>query len=468
MKKLLLASTFIFWPVLAIAQSDLYFPRIFTQQDRQSTGFAIVNYGPANAVVTFTLYGADGSLQASASRTIPLRGQFAQLGSEIFPGATGSGWVHVTSSAPGLQGFWLGGDFVNLTRGDGANSAPLAQDQVFPYTPIVSELSIANPNPTTIAVTIKAYNDTGVEVGSNIRNIPARGISQLEVGSIVQTGSLAYMRVTSSAGPFLSTLVLRGISSLDNAVHNGIDVTTASEVSTTLVFPHFIDGPLGGLNYRSIMAIVSLTANRPLTVRFEFFPEAGGPPIQSEEFLSPQSQLKGIGSDFFTYTQFGFQNGYVRVTADGPIAGIVEYGTSGDAGEAIVPAQLTPYTGLMFAHIADLFPWFTGIAFQNPSTTAANVEVYAMNPNGTLIGGAANVPTARFTLAAGAKTAKLLSELIPQTQSRSADGGFVFVRTTNGVGIYAIQLFFTRDLKILANITGGGLLPGLTYTPPNP
>jgi hypothetical protein len=467
MKKLLLASTLIFWPALAIAQSNLYFPRIFTQQDRQSTGFAIVNPGSADALVTFTLYGADGSLQASANRTIPLRGQFAQLGSEIFAGATGSGWVHVSSGSPGLQGFWLGGDFINLTRGDGAASAPLATDQVFPYVPVVSELSIANPNPNTISITIKAYNDTGVEIGQNIRNVPARGISQLEVTSIVQTGTLAYMRITSST-PFVSTLVLRGISSLDNAVHNGIDAASASESATTLVFPHFVDGPLGGLNYASIIAIVSLSASRPLTVRFQFYPESGGPPIESEQYLAPQSQRKGIGSDFFTYTQFGFQNGHVRVTADGPIAGIVEYGTSGDAGEAIVPAQLTPQTALLFAHIADLFPWFTGIAFQNPSSAAANVEVYAMNPNGTLIGGAANVATARFTLAAGAKTAKLLSELIPQTQTRTADGGFVFVRTTNGVPIHAMQLFFTRDLKILANISGGGLPAGLTYTPPNP
>jgi hypothetical protein len=121
---------------------------------------------------------------------------------------------------------------------------------------------------------------------------------------------------------------------------------------------------------------------------------------------------------------------------------------------------------MIFAHIADLQPWYTGMALQNPSSTAATVEVFAINPDGTLIGGAANVPSARFVLMPGAKIAKLLSELIPQTQSRLNDGGFVFIRTTNGVPIHAIQLVFTRNQKILANISAIPLPPELNYTPP--
>jgi hypothetical protein len=467
MKRLLPAVAFIFWPVFAIAQSTLDFPRLFTQQDRQSTGFAIVNPGPTAAAVTFTLYAANGSIIATADRIISQRGQFAQLGSELFPTATASGWVEVTSGASGLQGFWIGGDFVNLTRGDGAAAAPLSAEQVFPWVPVLNELNIANPNASPISVTIRAFNETGVEVGTNTRTITAKGISQLDVRSVVQTGILSYVRI-SGAVPFASAIVMRAAASLDNAVHNGIDVSSASQLATTLIFPHFIDGLQGGLNYASILAIVNLSFSRPLTVRFQFFPESGDPPVESEHFLSPGSVLKGIGYDFFAYTQFGFQNGYVRVTADGPIAGVIDYGASDEGGEAIVAAQLNPQTSVLFAHIADLFPWFTGIAFQNPSNAAASIEVFAMNPDGTLIGGAANVPAARFMLPAGAKTAKLLSELVPQTQTRTGDGGFVFVRTTNAVPIHAIQLFFTRNLKILANISGGGLPAGVTYVPPNP
>jgi hypothetical protein len=464
LKKLLSASAFILWPVFALGQSTLNFPRLFTQQDRQSTGFAIVNPGTTDAVVTFTLYGADGATVATATRTIPRGGQFAQLGSELF-GATTSGWVQMTSNASGLQGFWIGGDFVNLTRADGATSAALSMDQVFPYVPTVAtQLHIANPNGFAISITIRAFSDSGGEVGTHTRLVAAKAVVQLEVSSIVPTGGIAYMRV-SGTSLFASLTVLQGTSSADNAVQNGLD---ASTLATTLVFPHFIDGALANYDYQSIITVVNLST-RVVNIHFQFSFESGGASLDSPDFaLLPQSTIKGTATDFFVFPQFGFRTGYVKVTADGPIAGVVDYGALPDGGEAVVPAQVIPQTSLLFAHIADLSPWYTGLALQNPSNSVANIEVFAMNPNGTLIGGAANVPTARLTLAAGGKTAKLLSELIPQTQTRSGDGGFVFIRTTNGVPIHAIQLLFTRNLKILANISALPLPAGFTYTPPNP
>src|SRR5262245_21876616 len=120
MKKLLLMGAFIFWPVFASGQSFLYFPRIFTPQDLQSTGFAVLNPGATNATVTFALYGNEGLLLATASRTVNARNQLARLGSELFPSTPGSGWVEVSSTVSGLQGFWLSGDFMNLNRADGA------------------------------------------------------------------------------------------------------------------------------------------------------------------------------------------------------------------------------------------------------------------------------------------------------------------------------------------------------------
>ena len=71
------------------------------------------------------------------------------------------------------------------------------------------------------------------------------------------------------------------------------------------------------------------------------------------------------------------------------------------------------------------------------------VEVYAMTPDGVLIGGADNVATARFTIQPNAKEAKLLSEMVPATQAptRTSDGGFVFVRSN--VPLFRIELFFT-------------------------
>src|SRR5207302_10164798 len=84
----------------------------------------------------------------------------------------------------------------------------------------------------------------------------------------------------------------------------------------------------------------------------------------------------------------------------------------------------------------------------------------AMTPDGVLIGAGS------FNLAAGAKTAKLLLEIVPQTQTRTSDGGFLFV--SSNVPLYGLELFFNRNLSSLSNVAAGALAPGITYTPPGP
>src|SRR5438128_585292 len=116
-------------PLLCHAQSTLTFPRVMQPAEFSGTGFAVVNPGGAAAAVTFTLYRADGSSQQSA-QTIPARGQRARLASELFPGATGAGWIQATSAAGGLQGFWFAGDFA--TFADGAEAAASSTELVLP------------------------------------------------------------------------------------------------------------------------------------------------------------------------------------------------------------------------------------------------------------------------------------------------------------------------------------------------
>jgi hypothetical protein len=92
------------------------------------------------------------------------------------------------------------------------------------------------------------------------------------------------------------------------------------------------------------------------------------------------------------------------------------------------------------------------------------VEVYALNASGGLLGGGANVATARFTLQPGTKVAKVIDEFIPQTQD--VNGGFVYV--TADVPIIGIELFYPRDLKVLSNVAAARLVPGVAYRPPSP
>src|SRR5439155_25917934 len=78
----------------------------------------------------------------------------------------------------------------------------------------------------------------------------------------------------------------------------------------------------------------------------------------------------------------------------------------------------------IFSHVADGPPqWQTGLALLNGTTTPANVEMYALNPSGSLIG------KTTLTIDPQKKIATIIHDLIPET--RGMNGGFIYVRSTN-------------------------------------
>jgi len=69
-------------------------------------------------------------------------------------------------------------------------------------------------------------------------------------------------------------------------------------------------------------------------------------------------------------------------------------------------------------------------------------------------------------LEAGQKIAKAVHELIPET--RGINSGFIYVKSTNAVPLYGIELFYTVDLKVLSNVSAGKLVDLIKYAPPSP
>jgi hypothetical protein len=450
-------------PTRVWSQSILNFPRVFTPADLASTGFAVVNPGATGAAVTFTLYSAAGSAVASSpAQTVPAGGQLAKLGTELFPAANQAGWVQATSTAAGLQGFWIGGDFATFT--DGADAAGTAVDVIFALVGANTEINIANPGTSTNNVTIRLLGTAGTDLAGPVtRSIPPAGVFKDQVSVLFPTANLAsatHIRVTGSA-PVTGTAVVNGyLVNPSWAVINAIDVTAFVAEAN---FPHVISGAGGGGNYTTVIGVTNLSSSNQ-TVTVTFTPEAGGASTSVQRTISANGSLRATAQELFNFPA-GFQNGWVKVTGTA-ITGFAAYADSVAGGLAVVPVQATPRTQLLFAHIADLDPWYTGLALLNATSTPATVDVFAMTPSGALIGGADNVPTARFTLSPGTKTARLLLELIPQTQQRTSDGGFVFVRSTQP--LYGIELFFTRSLSILSNVAAGAVAAGITYTPPAP
>lgn len=453
LKPAMLALLCIVLPVAAQAQSTLVFPKLVTPADLPHEGIAIANSGPTAATVTFTLYSEVGTAVSTSTQTIPAGGQLARLATEIFPSAGAPGWVLATSSTPNLFGFWLFGDF--FTYLDGGAAAPVAPDLIFPLVTGSTAINIANTRSSATAVTVRGIRSDGSTAASVTRTIAGFGVLQAQVSDLfpgVDPTQIMYVRAIGSWGetgaPALAgTAVVQGyLVPTETAVLNAVDSTSTL---ATLNFPHAVSGPLGSFDYVTSIGVTSLTSSAQ-NVTLEFIPQTGDS-ITTVLPLPGDGAIRDSAQNIFSLPA-GFQNGWVKIVGAGPITGFVVYAETTSGQLTSVPVQATPQASLAFAHIAGLPPWYTGVALLNATGPDASVEVTARTPDGTQIGSKAT-----FTLPAGQKIAKVLSEWIPETLAQN--GGFVSVRSTNNVPLYGIELFglisSSAPNLILADVASG-------------
>jgi len=435
-------------PTLAGAQttgSTLNFPRLFLTSEFSSTGFAVVNPMTSTASVTFTLYNANGGIVATTSRVLQGGEQLAVLASELFPVANSGGWVQATSSNPGLYGFWLGGDF--FTFMDGAAAAPEFPDHFLPVTDN-TEVNLANSGTSEVHADVHLYSASGTELApSFVLKVAPKAIVQRTVSSLFPTANLSqasHVRMTCTQN-FATVAVIRGwLVDTETAVVNGMD---AGFFLTGLRFPHVINGNLGSADYVTQINVINMRSTSQ-TVTLRFYPVSGSP-ITLERQVPGNGSIRDSLRSLFNLPGTEYSDGWLKVEAPSGVAGMVVYADRRQGGMAAVPFQAPSQRNIIFGHIADLSPWWTGVSLLNDNTGDADVDIAAFTPQGVRIG------TTRITVKAGTKIAKLLSELIPQTQTRTSDGGFVTVRST--APLYGLELFFNRNLSVVSNVAGGTL-----------
>ena len=449
--------------VVAPQALPLSFPRLFSPSELGGTGFAIVNPTSVDASVTFTLYSAAGAVLGTSPETVPARGQFSRLGNELFPGATQSGWIRATSSTVGLQSFWVGGNFTSYM--DGAAAAPVTLGLVFPLVTPQTEINIVNAGTAANTVTLRVQGASGTELAPAVtQNIPTDGIYSANAATLFPSVDFTSNTATIRAA---GTLNIAGTSvTIDYPVAPSWTVINGTDASLSLFeigFPHVPSGPMDGSPaWLSILGITNIsTSAQTATITFT---HNTGTTTQVTRTIAGSGTLRESVHTLFGFST-AYQEGWIKVTGTAALNGFIAYGYTETSGSAVVPAQGVPQTTLLFSHVANGPVWGTGLALLNATTTAANVQVYVMRRTGALVGGADNLPTASFTLPAGTKVAKLINELVPAALD---DDGFVFVRTTNNVPLYGTELFFSRDLKVIANVAAGVLDPSITYTPPAP
>ena len=445
-------------PAALDAQSVLTFPRVLTAAEMPLTGYAVVNPTPEAANVLFSLYSTSGNSAGNFSVSVRPGGQISRLASELFPRAT-AGWVQVTSDTNGLRGFWLGGDFVNFA--DGAEAASGVNEFVFPLVSGNAEIDIVNPTAESGAVLIRLIGADGRETSDpEVAFLLPHGSYRSKSAGAFQLTDLSratHAKVTCLV-PCAGTLLLGDyLVSPSLAVVNGVSTTSAG---TTLNFAHVVQGPLDGLNYSTTLSLASLKGTAQ-SVLITFTPSDGTPAITVQRDIEKNGALNDTVKAIFNLPDT-FQSGWIKVVAAAPIAGSVVYAEAVQRGSAVTPGLAQASSSMVLAHIADLGIWQTGLAMLNPGDVEASIELFAIAPDGGLIGQIVQP----IILPPGTNVAKLLREWIPQTAQRTTDGGFVFLRST--VPIVAIELFFTRDLKVLSNVPAFGLPPTQSFTPPRP
>jgi putative Ig domain-containing protein/glycosyl hydrolase family 32 len=448
---------------IANAAQTYYLPRQFSPGEMSTVGIALVNPIAAAASATFRWRTSQGAVFTTTQRAIPAKGQFSLLLSQLFPGMNAAGWLSVDVDLDQVSGFWLGGDFINST--DGAplvNSRSAVPAPAFVFLRSKSEISFVNAGPATVNGFLALYNSNGSDVLNVLFDVPAFGVFQQSVASLFPAyandfDSNAYwIRVDAGSDARIVGTTLT-TTTRDNIVTNAV-----AAASNQFVFPQVVGGQVGGSRYDTQLSLANLQTS-PQTVTLTLN-RTSGTALTVQRNIAPAGALRASITSLFNITSV---DGWLLVTtAGGNIIGLVTYTDSQTGGMAAVEMQAQPADiSLVFGHIADLNPWWTGIALVNPSNTIAQIEVYAVDSTGNLIGGPAQNSAASFSLAGQSKKTFLLSEVVPATQTRIADGGYVYVRSTNGVALYGTELFFLRNGSVYSSVAAVSLV-GTSFSPP--
>jgi hypothetical protein len=447
------------FPAAALGHAEIFFPKSLSPAELPTTGFVLLNVDPTVATVNFYLLSSNGTVVASPqSIQIPAGGQFARLGSELFPNSTSGGWVYVITDTEGMQAFWLNYNG-NLTFLDGAEAfqyETIGPDQIIPLVAEDTELNVISMNGVVVPVTVRLYGTDGELAPAFTRSVPVAGAFQATASEMFPGADMSqarYMRIRTPGGSIASTAVVKRFQvPFESVVVNGVNAGSR----TDMTFSHIVTGALGGADYTTTIGVTNLSASAQV-LTITWYPDQRAP-IAITRSVAGNGALRETAASLFQLPP-GFASGWIRVTGTAPLTGFAAYADNVAGGLAIVPAG-TSETDLFFSHIANGPPqWQTGLALLNAGSTPASVEIYAVNPSGTLIG------SATMSIAAGARSARVLHDLIPE--ARGVNGGYVYVRTTNAVPLHGIELFYTEDMKVLSNVVAARLTRGVTYAPPS-
>jgi hypothetical protein len=444
------------------AESSVTFACLMTEAEMQTVSFAIVNPNRLDAEATFTLYGLVGEVVQTSRSTIPGGGQLIRRAADLFPQAQGGGWVQATSDVSGLRGFWMMGDFVSV--GDTAEAEASAAELILPLITISSDIVIINTASKDTAVRIKLFSVSGQQVDDAVvRVLPPKGAFRASANSLFSPrdwASVTHAKISSGAPVSAAAQVgdFRVAPSL--SIGNAVPVSTGA---TNLVFPHVVQGPLNSSLFITTLGITNISSSAQV-MNLTFHPADGSPAQTVQRTFPGNGAIRASARTIFGFGD-EFRFGWVQVSAP---RGAVGFSSNADVergGSTMALAMSRPQTDFIFGYLAASDIWSTGLTFVNAGESIASVDIFALAASGSLIGGADNIPTARFQLPPDGKISRLVNEWIAPVTSSGSDGGFIFVRSSEP--IFGFGLLFTRDDHIFSVVPEFDL-PRAAYDPPSP
>jgi hypothetical protein len=444
--------------------TELAFP-FQARGDNTYTGIALTNPQDFKVLATYTAYDLSGEMIAGdgitnpVTITLPRKGQYAKLASEIFGprfNSNSAGTIRVDGKTEQLTGFYLMGDIVG-PKLDGSTGS--IDGLASWYLPLIYRTGTAPVN------RLEIYNPEAVGTAAanlNLRLFDFSGKEIANTSQIIAPGATYVQEVWAAFGVNLSSFqggYIRGLSDLPLVVRytfynelefNVLDAQTPSS-KTAFYVPHFATGG----TYSTELTIVNASTAALADINVTLYNNSGlsyavsGNPANIT--IPAGQQITRTLASLFPNLPSGLQTGSIRfdvkpvnagpfVTTP-PLAGAIRF-SEASGSSAALPLSLTLGTDLIYSHVAQSLGYYTGVAMMNPNTDPTSIELDVYTRDGKLVGFYSTL------LQPGQRITKLVEELVPASAGQL--GGYV--RLTSSASIVSFSLFGTNDGRSLSAI----------------
>ena len=182
-----------------VASGERYFSHFDSTAGLWWTGIALANPNHSSANVTLTAYNQSGAPIGNSIIALPANGQKSfQVADQL--GISGTGWIQIVPDKQ-LTGLEIFGNITSGNLGSVSMSRDPSNKFGFSQFDTTAEwwtgIALANPHSSQAHVTLKAYNQSGAEIGGSTITIPANGQKVFQVADQLGVSGTGWIDVES-------------------------------------------------------------------------------------------------------------------------------------------------------------------------------------------------------------------------------------------------------------------------------